>query len=82
MEPLYFLREYPRLIGESSFWIFFSALKISNEFGLSLYGSRKMLSTLREMGLIRRSGNQYALTSDGQNFAYTLAQIKEGMITK
>lgn len=82
MKALMFLREYPSLIGEDSFWLFFSALKIAEHFNISIYKARLLVAELREMGLVKRYGNLYALTNDGQNFAYTLAEIKEGLITK
>ena len=69
MEAIQMLCSYIHLEGVGAFAYSFSAKSLSEDLNMSVYSTRKHLRSLREYGIVQRSGNRYMFTWEGWSIA-------------
>lgn len=76
MDAFEFMTRFGELAGETAPMVLFSAYRISEQFEISPYMSRKIVSDLRSAGLVRRVGNQYIFNAYGLEICKQLAMAR------
>jgi hypothetical protein len=76
MDALEFMARFHEMAGQGAPVVLFSAFRISETFGITVWNARKIVETLRNCNLTKRVGNQYLFNRHGLEAVRAMTQAK------